>query len=207
MALKVQFSLAILITLVIFKTMATAISIGGGFGGKIPIYLEPVAALLSRKTGNPVKLLMTRSGVFEGTGPTPGSYVRLKLGADKSGKLVAGDCYLAFEAGGYPGSPMFCGCMCIFSCYDVPNAIVNGYDVVVNKPKSAPYRAPGSTQVAFAIETMLDEIAEKIGMDSFDIRLLNAAKEGTRRVDDLVYPRIGCVETMETVGTVWIFSI
>ncbi len=171
--------------------------IGGGFGGKIPIYLEPVAALLSRKTGLPVKLLMTRAGVFEGTGPTPGSYVRLKLGADKSGKLVAGDAYLAIEAGGYPGSPMFCGVMCVFSCYEIPNAIVNGYDVVVNKPKVAPYRAPCSTQVAFAIETMMDEIAEKLGMDPFDFRLKNAAKEGMRRVDGLVYPRIGCVETME----------
>jgi xanthine dehydrogenase molybdenum-binding subunit len=196
-AFVVQKQVAAVLDHPISKVKVVPTEIGGGFGGKIPIYLEPVAALLSRKTGHPVKLLMTRAGVFEGTGPTPGSYVRLKLGADKSGKLVAGDCYLAFEAGGYPGSPMFCGCMCIFACYEVPNAIVNGYDVVVNKPKSAPYRAPGSTQVAFAIETMLDEIAEKLGMDSFDIRLLNAAKEGTRRVDDLVYPRIGCVETME----------
>ncbi len=181
----------------ISKVKVVPTEIGGGFGGKIPIYLEPVAALLSRKTGHPVKLLMTRAGVFEGTGPTPGSYVRLKLGADNSGKLVAGDCYLAFEAGAYPGSPMFCGCMCVFACYEIPNAIVNGYDVVVNKPKSAPYRAPGSTQVAFAIETMLDQIAEKLGMDAFDIRIMNAAKEGMRRVDDLVYPRIGCLETME----------
>ncbi len=171
--------------------------IGGGFGGKIPIYLEPVAALLSRKTQCPVKLLMTRAGVFEGTGPTPGTYVRLKLGADSSGKLVAADGYMAFEAGAYPGSPLFCGMMCIFSCYDIPNAEVIGYDVVVNKPKTAPYRAPGSTQVAFAIETILNEIAEKLNMDQVEIRLLNAAKEGTRRVDGLVYPPIGCVETLQ----------
>ena len=181
----------------ISKVRVVPQEIGGGFGGKIPIYLEPVAALLSRKTGSSVKILMTRAGVFEGTGPTPGTYVRLKLGADNTGKLVAGDAYIAFEAGAYPGSPIFCGVMCVFACYEIPNAIVNGYDVVVNKPKSAAYRAPGSTQVAFAIETMMDEIAEKLQMDPFEIRLLNAAREGTRRVDGLVYPPIGCAETME----------
>ena len=181
----------------ISKVRVVPQEIGGGFGGKIPVYLEPVACLLSRKTGSAVKILMTRAGVFEGTGPTPGSYIRLKLGADSSGKLVAGDAYIAFEAGAYPGSPVFCGLMCVFSCYEIPNAVAVGYDVVVNKPKTAPYRAPGSTQVAFAIETMIDEIAEKLGMDPFEIRLLNAAREGTRRVDGLVYPRIGCAETME----------
>ena len=181
----------------ISKVRVVPQEIGGGFGGKIPVYLEPVACLLSRKTGSAVKILMTRAGVFEGTGPTPGSYIRLKLGADSSGKLVAGDAYIAFEAGAYPGSPVFCGLMCVFSCYEIPNAVAVGYDVVVNKPKTAPYRAPGSTQVAFAIETMIDEIAEKLGMDAFEIRLLNAAREGTRRVDGLVYPRIGCAETME----------
>ena len=181
----------------ISKVRVVPQEIGGGFGGKIPVYLEPVACLLSRKTGSAVKILMTRAGVFEGTGPTPGSYIRLKLGADSSGKLVAGDAYIAFEAGAYPGSPVFCGLMCVFSCYEIPNAVAVGYDVVVNKPKTAPYRAPGSTQVAFAIETMIDEIADKLGMDAFEIRLLNAAREGTRRVDGLVYPRIGCAETME----------
>ena len=87
----------------ISKVRVVPQEIGGGFGGKIPIYLEPVAALLSRKTGSSVKILMTRAGVFEGTGPTPGTYVRLKLGADNTGKLVAGDAYIAFEAGAYPG--------------------------------------------------------------------------------------------------------
>ena len=173
--------------------------IGGGFGGKIPVYLEPVAALLSRKTGHPVKLIMTRADVFEGTGPTPGSYVRVKLGADRSGKLVAGEAYLAFEAGGYPGSPMFCGVMCVFSCYEIPSGQIDGYDVVVNKPHSCAYRAPCSTQVALATETVMDGIARRLNMDPLELRLKNAAQEGTRRVDGVVYPRIGCRETLEAL--------
>src|ERR1700730_11894534 len=64
--------------------------IGGGFGGKIRVYLEPVAAVLSLKTGRPVKVLMNRAEVFEGTGPTPGSYILVKLGTDGAGRLVAG---------------------------------------------------------------------------------------------------------------------
>ena len=104
--------------------------IGGGFGGKIAVYLEPVAALLSRKCGRPVKMTMQRNEVFEGTGPTPGSFIRVKLGAKKDGTLVAGEAWLAYDCGGFPGGVIGPGCMCVFSCYDMPHARVDGYDVV-----------------------------------------------------------------------------
>jgi CO/xanthine dehydrogenase Mo-binding subunit len=171
--------------------------IGGGFGGKIAVYLEPVAALLSRQTGRPVKMAMTRAEVFEGTGPTPGSFMRVKLGATKDGRLQAGEAWLAYDAGAFPGGVIAPGCMCVFSCYELANARVDGYDVVLNKPKTQAYRAPGATQAAFACETVIDEIAEKLGVDPIDFRLQNAAKEGTRRVDGPVYPRIGLVETLQ----------
>lgn len=171
--------------------------IGGGFGGKIPVYLEPVAALLSRKTGRPVKMAMNRDEVFEGTGPTPGSFVRIKLGATKDGRLTAGQAWLAYDAGAFPGGMIGPGCMCVFSCYELSHAKVDGYDVCMNKPKTAAYRAPGATQAAFACEQVIDELAEKLGQDKIDFRLKNAAKEGTRRVDGPIYPRIGFVETLE----------
>ena len=171
--------------------------IGGGFGGKIAVYLEPVAALLSRKTGRPVHMHMNRDEVFQGTGPTPGSYMRVKLGAKKNGKLVAGEARLAYESGAYPGGVIGPGCMCVFSCYDIPNARVDGYDVVCNKPWTKAYRAPGSTHVAFACEGVMDQLAEKLGLDPLEFRLKNAAKEGTRRVDGPVYPRVGLVECLE----------
>ena len=173
--------------------------IGGGFGGKIPIYLEPVAALLSRKTGHPVKLIMSRSDVFQSTGPTPGSYIKVKMGVDQSGRIVAGLADMAFEAGGFPGAEIGAAAMCVFSCYDIANVQVDAYDVVVNKPKSAPYRAPGAPQAAFAVEIVVDELAEKLGLDPVDFRLKNAAREGTRRADGMVFPRIGCVETLEAI--------
>ena len=86
------------------RIRVTPLEIGGGFGGKIPIYLEPLAAVLSRKAGNvPVKLVMERRSVFEGTGPAAGGKIHLKLGATKDGQLVAADSTLRMEAGGYPG--------------------------------------------------------------------------------------------------------
>lgn len=173
--------------------------IGGGFGGKISVYEQPVAALLSKKSGRPVKVTMTRTDVFQATGPTPGSYIRVKMGADRNGKIRAAEAYLAYEAGGYPGSPINPGCMCIFACYDIPNARVEGYDVCVNKPRTNAYRAPGSTNAAFASEAVVDEIAEILGIDRLEIRLRNAAHEGTRRVDGVVYPRIGLVECLEAI--------
>ncbi|MBM3934812.1 MAG: xanthine dehydrogenase family protein molybdopterin-binding subunit [SAR202 cluster bacterium] len=177
----------------------TPLEIGGGFGGKIPAYLDPVCALLSKKTGHPLKIVMTRKEVFEGTGPTPGSYMKVKIGATKDGKLTAAQAYLAYEAGAYPGSPVGAGAKCVFAAYDIPNVTIDGYDVVVNKPKTQAYRAPGSTNVAFATETIVDEIARRLKMDPIALRLLNAAKEGTRRADGVVFPRIGCVEVLQAM--------
>ncbi len=175
------------------------LEIGGGFGGKTEIYLEPVAALLSKKTGHPVKMVMSRQEVFEGTGPTSGCYVWAKIGANKEGRITAAQAYLAFEAGAFPGSPVALGATTIFSPYDISNVLIDGYDVVVNKPKVASYRAPGAPQAVFASEQLLDDLAVKLGVDPLEFRLKNAAKEGSRRVTGQPYPRIGVVELIEAM--------
>jgi len=190
---------ACLLDVPVSRVRVTPMEIGGGFGGKIPVYLEPVAALLSKKTGHPVKILMSRKDVFEGTGPTPGSYIKVKIGARKDGHITAAQAYLAYEAGAYPGSMVAPGAMCVFAAYDIANVVIDGFDVVVNKPSTAAYRAPGATNAAFATETVVDEIAEKLGIDPLDLRLKNAAKEGTRRADGPKYRRIGCVEVIEAM--------
>jgi len=179
------------------KIKVTPMEIGGGFGGKITIYLEPVAALLSRKTSLPVKLLMSRSEVFEASGPAPGTWMKVKMGVRQDGRLTACQATLAFEAGAYPGSPVMQGIMCAFAGYDTPNGLAEGYDVVVNKPKTAAYRAPGSPQAAFAVESVVDEICETLPMDPIQFRLLNASKEGARRVEGPVFKRIGHLECLQ----------
>src|SRR5262249_27416437 len=185
-----------LLTHPLAKIKVVPMEIGGGFGGKIRVYLEPVAAALSRKCGKPVKVVMNRADVFEGTGPTPGSYIKVKLGVDKTGRLTAAQGYLAYEAGAFPGSPVGAGAMCVFACYDVPNVVIDGFDIVVNKPATSAYRAPGATNAAFAVETVIDEICEQLKIDPLDFRIKNGAKEGTRRADGPVYPRIGMIETV-----------
>ena len=137
---------------------------------------------------------MTHADTLEDTGPTPESCIRVKIGVDASGKLTAGEAWIAFESGAYPGSPVGAAAMCVFACYDFPNAVVDSFDVVVNKPRSFAYRAPGSTHVAFAVEKVMDKLAAKLGRDPVQFRLDNIAKEGMRRSDGIVYPRIGAKE-------------
>ncbi len=196
---SVQLQMSELLRIPVSSVKVVPMEIGGGFGGKISVYLPPVAALLSKKSGQPVQILMTRDAVFEATGPTPGSHIRVKLGMKKDGTLVAGDAWIAFEAGAFPGSPIAPGCMCIFACYDIPHAHVEGFDVCVNKPRTNAYRAPGSTQVAFAVESVVDELCRKIGMDPAEFRLRNGAREGTRRVDGPVFARVGMLETVQAI--------
>jgi xanthine dehydrogenase molybdenum-binding subunit len=107
--------------------------IGGGFGAKITTYLEPVAAVLSRKSGRPVKIVMDRKEVFEGTSPTSGTNMRCKISSTKDGKITAGELYLAYEAGAYPGSPVGGGTLTGFGPYNIENILVDGYDIVCNK--------------------------------------------------------------------------
>ena len=172
--------------------------IGGGFGGKTTIYLEPVAALLSKITGYPVKITMSRSEVLEATGPTSGSYMKVKIGATEDGKITSAQADLKFEAGAYPGSPVGAASNCIFTPYAIENVRVDGYDIVNNKPKTTAYRAPGAPIGAFAAETLIDELAEKTGIDPLDLRIMNGAKEGTTRVSGINNPLIGCIETFQT---------
>lgn len=179
------------------KVKVIPCEIGGGFGGKFPIYMEPAAAVMSHKTGQPVKMIMSRAEVFEATGPAPGSYIRVKMGATKDGQLVAATAYMAYEAGAYPGSAVGAGAACIFAPYNIPNVTIDAYDVVVNKPKSSAYRAPGAPNAAFASESVVDELAEKLGMDPLDLRIKNSAVEGSRRADGTVYKQIGCKETAQ----------
>ena len=103
---------------------------------------------------------MSRTEVFEAAGPAPGSWMKVKLGATKDGKLISGKVTLAFEAGAFPGSPVLPGSTCSLACYDIPIGLNEAYDVVVNKPKTAAYRAPGSPQAAFAVESVVDELCQ-----------------------------------------------
>jgi xanthine dehydrogenase molybdenum-binding subunit len=173
--------------------------IGGGFGGKCMPYVEVLALLLSKKTGHPVKFVMTRAEVLRATGPSSGSVIDIKMGATKDGRITAAEIKLAYEAGAFPGSPVGAGALCIIAPYNIENFQIDGYDVLVNRPKAGAYRAPGATNAAFASETVIDELAEKCGIDPIEFRLKNAAVEGTRHTSGRPYGRIGFVEVCEAI--------
>ncbi len=172
------------------------LEIGGGFGGKTTVYLEPLATLLAKKSGRPVKMVMTREEVFCATGPTSGSVITLKVGATKDGKICAVDGVLKYQAGAFPGSPVNLGCMTAFAPYELQNIRLIGYDVVVNRPKSAAYRAPGAPMASFASESVLDMIAKKLNMDPIQIRIVNAVHKDSKAVYGPKYREIGFEETL-----------
>ncbi len=172
--------------------------IGGGFGGKTVIYLEPVAALLSEKAGNrPVQMTMSRWEVLAATGPTSGSLIKVKMGADRKGRITAAQATLTYAAGAYPGSPVGAAMAVILNPYRLENVQVDGYYVVTNTPRAAAYRAPGGTNAAFAAESVIDELADRLGIDPLEMRHINGAKEGDRRVDGPLVRRVGYLETVE----------
>src|ERR1700759_4266479 len=171
--------------------------IGGGFGGKTIVYLEPLAALLAKKSGRPVKMVMTREEVMRATGPTSGSKSTVKIGATKDGKIVAAHGVFYLQAGALPGSPIRGAVGCSFAPYDIPHVLSQGCDVCSNRSKVAAYRAPGAPIGAYAVECVLDELAEALKIDPLEFRLKNAAKEGTKAAHGPTFPRIGYVETLE----------
>lgn len=88
------------------KISVHSVEIGGGFGGKTTVYLPPLAALLSKKIHRPVKMVMDRTAVFQGTGPAPGGSVRIRIGVTDAGRIMAAEAEVRMEAGAFPGSAM-----------------------------------------------------------------------------------------------------
>ena len=173
--------------------------IGGGFGGKTLTYLDALATLLSGQSGHPVKMVMTRKEVFEGSGPAPAASARCKIGADRHGRITAGELEAVFEAGAFPGASVAHAATTSFARYRMEHLRVDVKDVVVNKQKAAGYRAPCTPQAAFAVEVAIDELAEKLGMDPLEFRLKNAAREGDRQPSGVPFGSIGYVEVVEAM--------
>lgn len=175
----------------------TPLEIGGGFGGKTTIYLEPVAMLLSRKAGRPVRLAMSRSDVFRATGPAPGAVIDLKLAAAADGTLVAADMEFKYHAGAFGAGTSHPGVTGSVGHYRVENARLIGWDVLCNRPATKAYRAPGAPQVNFAVESAMDEIALKLGIDPIELRLKNAVRPGDAQPDGSPFGAIAFVECLE----------
>jgi len=177
----------------------TPSEIGGGFGGKNTVYGEPVAIRLSQMTGRPVRMVMSRSEVFRASGPTVGSHTRIRMGAKKDGTIVAAEAAVHYQAGAFKGAPIGRAVETFFSSYTIPNIQVDSYDVCVNRPRVAAYRAPGAPMACFAAEGVINELAERLDMDPIDIRLKNAVRDGDQSLMGTTYGRIGLVDVLEAL--------
>ncbi len=179
------------------KLRVTASEIGGGFGGKTTVFIEPLALALSRKANRPVKLTMNRNEVFRATGPTSSTSITVKMGVTKDGRMTAADAVLKYQGGAFPGSPVQFGAMSAFACYDLANVRTVGYDVVANRPKQAAYRAPGAPMAAFAVESVVADLAKEIGIDPLELRIRNAVREGSKSSYGPTFGPIGLGATLE----------
>lgn len=175
----------------------TASEIGGGFGGKTAVFIEPVALALSKKANRPVKIVMPRADVFRATGPTASTSMDVKIGMTKDGTMTAASGVFRCQGGAFPGAPMEFTAMCAFAPYALENVKQVGYDVMTNRPKQAAYRAPGSPMAAFAVESVIDELCNQLGLDALDVRIKNASREGTKASFGPKWPQIGLVECLE----------
>ncbi|NOX40977.1 MAG: xanthine dehydrogenase family protein molybdopterin-binding subunit [Alphaproteobacteria bacterium] len=175
----------------------TASEIGGGFGGKTTIFIEPIALKLSQKSGRPVKIVMSREEVFKASGPTVSSVTDVKIGMTKDGRITAGDAYLRYQGGAFPNITCYLGAQSAFAAYDLEAVRTVGINVLTNRPKQAAYRAPGAPMAIYAVESVVDEMCQELGLDPLEVRLLNAAKKGTKSSYGPTFDDIGLVATLE----------
>ncbi len=175
----------------------TASEIGGGFGGKTTVFIEPVALKLSQKSGKPVKLVMSREEVFRASGPTMSASMDIKIGMTKAGKITGAHAKLRYQGGAFPYQMVMMGAMSAFAAYDLEHVQAEGWDVMTNRPKMISYRAPGAPMAVYAVESVMDELCQKLELDPIDTRLLNAAREGSKSSYGPTFKAIGLVEALE----------
>jgi CO/xanthine dehydrogenase Mo-binding subunit len=179
-----------------------AMPVGGGFGGKFG-FLEPTVAAMAKAVGQPVRLAYTRQEEFISADPAPQSRVKVKVGATRDGMLTTLEGDMVFDAGAKPGAPVGIACLLLGSMYRWQNLRITGVEVLTHKAGTGAYRGPGGPQAAFALESLLDEVAEQLGIDPLEMRAKNAARAGDLRADGIAWPRIGLEECLEQARSVY----
>ena len=179
------------------KLKVTASEIGGGFGGKTTVFIEPIALSLSLKSGRPVKIVMTREEVFKATGPTVSSSVDVRIGMSKDGYITAAHAKIRYEGGAFHNGTYEMGAQSAFAAYDLKAVKSEGFNILTNRPAQAAYRAPGAPQAIFAVESVVDELCQKLNFDPLEIRIKNAAKKGTLSSYGPTFDDIGLIATLE----------
>jgi CO/xanthine dehydrogenase Mo-binding subunit len=181
------------------RVRVTATEVGGGFGGKIYLY-EPLVAALAMAVRRPVKLAMSRREDMLAATPAPQAVVQLKAGMKADGTLTALQARVIYDAGAFPGAPVLPGCLLIGGSYKCPNLDIQGFEVLTNKVSVGALRAPGAPHVAFALESAMDMLAQRLELDPLEVRLRNAVEKGDPLPSGQPYPAIGLRECLEAIA-------
>jgi CO/xanthine dehydrogenase Mo-binding subunit len=199
---RVQAEVAELLDIPMSKIRAISPRIGGTFGGKGGAHLQPVAAELARRTRRPVKVVLPRSEDFTMMLRRHPSRIRMKTGALKDGTLLAREAEVLLDGGAYCSeSPEVLGHALLMARgpYNIPNARIFGRVVYTNKLRAGGFRGFGNPQITFASESQLDEVALRLGVDPFELRLKNAMRAGDTFLGGQTVHACGLVECIDKV--------
>ncbi len=172
--------------------------VGGGFGGKFLLY-EPLLAIVASRLQRPVRLAMSRTEEMLAATPAPATRITIRAGARRSGQLTALEAELALDCGCFPSSMTGLAGILLGSSYQTPNQAVGGFEVVTNKPSVGAYRAPLAPQAAFVVETVLDQLAQELGLDPLELRLRNASESGQPMATGMPWAGMGQRQVLEAL--------
>ena len=179
------------------RVRARPAALGGAFGGKMMI-VEPLAAAAAVRLGRPVRLAMTRMEDFAATNPAPGERLSLEAGATADGELTAVRGRVLIDRGANDEFGLEAlGAMLAMGPYRWDARDVTSYGVLTNRVGFGAYRAPAAAPAAFAIESLVDELAGELGLDPIELRLRNVLREGDTAPDGNAFPVFGAVECLE----------
>jgi CO/xanthine dehydrogenase Mo-binding subunit len=195
----VRATLAAVLQIPISRLRIIPMELGGGFGAKLRLCLEPYPVFLALKTGKPVKMVATREEVFTLSGFRLPTTVYLKTGVLKDGTIVAREAISIFDMGAYLGAGVQSGVSHTIGPYNIPHHRVRSYAVYTNKIWAGSYRASGVADVTFAVESHTDIIARQLGLDPWEFRMKNILQEGDIAIQGGRLPRNGLRQTLEAV--------
>ena len=173
--------------------------LGGAFGGKFAL-MEPLVAGAALALRRPVRLSLTRSEDFQATNPASAQVTHLRIGGRKDGTLTGIEARMIVDRGSNAGWGVeSITSLLVAGPYRWEAFDLRGYGVQTNRFTFGAYRAPGAPTAAFALESLLDELAGELGLDPIDLRLKNAVVEGDAGVGDNPFPVIGAVQVLESI--------
>ncbi len=175
-------------------------TVGGGFGGKVDVIVEPIACIAAMATNRPVKYVYSRRDEMQVSSPRAAERFRIKDGVMDDGRIVARKVTCFMEAGAYSGHSPYGVTKCAAHMpgpYTIPNVWVDAHCVYTNRTPTGPMRGFGVTIADFAVETQMDRIARELGMDPLELRLRNAYRDGDLKAHRKVAEGTALVEVIQ----------